>query len=449
MAVSDVGAEAAADRAGRAQLESLFRAGVAAVEGGAAVRRSLAMRNGRVEIAGRPLADRSRLVVLAAGKAAAAMAGAVEEVAGDTLRGGLVVTKDGHGAALDKLVLREAGHPVPDARCALAAREAEALVAGMSPDDTLLVLLSGGASALLGCPAASLDREDVAELTRLLLACGADIAEMNAVRKHVSGVSGGRLARAASARRIEVLAISDVPGDDLSVIGSGPFAPDPSSFADAAAVLRSRGILDAVPSAVRHFLERGRRGQLAETPKPGDEVFRRVEHHIVARNADALEAALAEASRQSLRALSLGGALSGEARVMGARLAALGLATQCRAPLCLIAGGETVVTLRGEGRGGRNQELALAAGIALAGSANVTLLAAGTDGTDGPTDAAGAFVDGSSCRRGARRGALARDCLERNDAYGFFESEGGLFRTGPTGTNVMDLALVLCAAARI
>ena len=449
MAVSDVGAEAAADRAGRAQLESLFRAGVAAVEGGAAVRRSLAMRNGRVEIAGRPLADRSRLVVLAAGKAAAAMAGAVEEVAGDTLRGGLVVTKDGHGAALDKLVLREAGHPVPDARCALAAREAEALVAGMSPDDTLLVLLSGGASALLGCPAASLDREDVAELTRLLLACGADIAEMNAVRKHVSGVSGGRLARAASARRIEVLAISDVPGDDLSVIGSGPFAPDPSSFADAAAVLRSRGILDAVPSAVRHFLERGRRGQLAETPKPGDEVFRRVEHHIVARNADALEAALAEASRQSLRALSLGGALSGEARVMGARLAALGLATQCRAPLCLIAGGETVVTLRGEGRGGRNQELALAAGIALVGSANVTLLAAGTDGTDGPTDAAGAFVDGSSCRRGARRGALALDCLERNDAYGFFESEGGLFRTGPTGTNVMDLALVLCAAARI
>ena len=449
MAVSDVGAEAAADRAGRAQLESLFCAGVAAVEGGAAVRRSLAMRNGRVEIAGRPLADRSRLVVLAAGKAAAAMAGAVEEVAGDTLRGGLVVTKDGHGAALDKLVLREAGHPVPDARCALAAREAEALVAGMSPDDTLLVLLSGGASALLGCPAASLDREDVAELTRLLLACGADIAEMNAVRKHVSGVSGGRLARAASARRIEVLAISDVPGDDLSVIGSGPFAPDPSSFADAAAVLRSRGILDAVPSAVRHFLERGRRGQLAETPKPGDEVFRRVEHHIVARNADALEAALAEASRQSLRALSLGGALSGEARVMGARLAALGLATQCRAPLCLIAGGETVVTLRGGGRGGRNQELALAAGIALAGSANVTLLAAGTDGTDGPTDAAGAFVDGSSCRRGARRGALARDCLERNDAYGFFESEGGLFRTGPTGTNVMDLALVLCAAARI
>ena len=190
MAVSDMGAEAAADRAGRAQLESLFCAGVAAVEGGAAVRRSLAMRHGRVEIAGRPLADRSRLVVLAAGKAAAAMAGAVEEVAGDTLRGGLVVTKDGHGAALDKLVLREAGHPVPDARCALAAREAEALVAGMSPDDTLLVLLSGGASALLGCPAASLDREDVAELTRLLLACGADIVEMNAVRKHVSGVSG-------------------------------------------------------------------------------------------------------------------------------------------------------------------------------------------------------------------------------------------------------------------
>jgi glycerate 2-kinase len=448
--VVDEGTGFAQDSAARSQLESLFRAGIAAVDGGAAVRRALVLREGRLEIAGRPLAPGSELVVLAVGKAAAGMAFAVEQVAPGILRGGLVVTKDGHGRTpLRQLVLRETGHPVPDARCASAAREAEVLISGMRPEDTLLILLSGGASSLLACPADSLALEDVEELTRMLLASGADIAEMNVVRKHVSSVSGGRLARSAAARRIDVLAISDVPGDDISVIGSGPFAPDPSSFAAAREVLRVRGIWDAVPEAVRLHLERGCRGQVAETPKPGDPALHRVTHHIVARNKDAIEAALAEASRQSLRALSLASVLSGEARAAGVRLAALGLATQSARPICLVAGGETTVTIRGEGRGGRCQELALAAALALEGRAHVTLLAAGTDGTDGPTDAAGAFVDGSSCQRGARAGVLARDCLERNDSYGFFQAEGGLLRTGPTGTNVMDLVMLLCCAARV
>jgi glycerate 2-kinase len=337
---------------------------------------------------------------------------------------------------------------VPDERSAAAAREAEALVSGMRPEDTLLVLLSGGASALLACPAESLRRADVAELTSLLLASGADIAEMNVVRKHVSTVSGGRLARAATAQRIEVMAISDVPGDDISVIGSGPFAADPSRFADAREILRSRGILDTASPAVREHLERGCRGELAETLEPGDPALQRVQHHIVARNTDAIEAVLGEARRQSLRALSLGGVLTGEARCVGERLAALGLAISSPESVLLIAGGETTVTLRGRGRGGRNQELALAAGIALEGTTGVGLLAVGTDGTDGPTDAAGAFADGGSCRRGEGEGLTARDCLERNDSYSFFDAEGGLLRTGPTGTNVMDLALLLRGAQR-
>ena len=427
------------------QLESLFRAGVAAVDGGRAVRRALEMRGKSLEIDGRPVPDEAQLVVLAAGKAAAAMALAVEEIAGERVRGGLVVTKDGHGQALQRLVLRESSHPVPDARGEAAAREALALVAGMRPEDTLLVLLSGGASALLACPADSLAPPDIASLTQLLLACGADIAEINAVRKHVSAVAGGRLACAAKAARIDVLAISDVPGDELAVIGSGPFAGDPSTFAEAEQVLRVRGILEAAPAAIREYLARGCRGEVPETPKPGDPALRRVRHHIVARNADAIDAALAEAARQSLRAFSLGAVLQGEARRVGARLAALGLAIESSSPVCLISGGETTVTLRGDGRGGRNQELALAAAISLSGSTGVALLAAGTDGSDGPTDAAGAYVDGETLGRGAATGLSAEHALARNDAYTFFDAQECLLRTGPTGTNVMDLAMVFNA----
>lgn len=429
----------------RHQLESLLRAGVAAVDGGLAVRRAVEMRGGRPAIAGRALPDGSQLVVLAVGKAAAAMAVAIEEIAGECVRSGLVVTKDGHSRPLKHLVSCEAAHPVPDARGEAAALEARALVSGMRSEDTLVVLLSGGASALLGCPAESIAREDIALLTRLLLASGADIAEMNAVRKHVSRVAGGRLARETKAQRIEVLAISDVPGDDPAVIGSGPFAADLSTFGEALHVLQARGVLAQVPEAVREYLARGCRGDVPETPKPGDPALERVRHHIVACNADAIDAALAKAARSSLRAFSLGSVLTGEARCVGARMAALGLATASSTPLCLIGGGETTVTLRGDGRGGRNQELALAAGIALDGSTGVSLLASGTDGTDGPTDAAGAYVDGGTLRRAAEAGLSAADALANNDSYTFFDAEGGLLRTGPTGTNVMDLTLVWSA----
>jgi glycerate-2-kinase len=413
------------------------------------VRRAITREGAALAIAGRPLEPGARLVVLAAGKAATAMAAGVESVAADRIAGGLAVTKDGHVRALSKLAVRETSHPVPDARCAAAARELLAVAAAGRADDVLVVLLSGGASSLLACPQPGLDPEDVAATTSLLLAAGADIRALNTVRKHLVEVAGGRLARAAAARRIEVLAVSDVAGDPLDVIASGPCAPDPTRFADALAVLGRHGLRERVPSRVVTHLEAGAAGARAESPKPGDACFGRVRTTIVARLDDALDAAVAAARARGLRPIRLGAVLAGEARRAGARLAGLAGAIASDAPTCLVAGGETTVTLRGDGRGGRSQELALAAAIAWDGVPDVALLAAGTDGTDGPTDAAGAFADGATLARARARGLDARRALACNDAYEFFAGEGGLIRTGPTGTNVTDVALLAVGPRRV
>jgi glycerate-2-kinase len=376
------------------------------------------------------------------GKAAAAMAAALEERAGERISAGLAITKDGHGLPLRRIALREAAHPVPDARAERAAREAIALVEGARPEEVLVVLLSGGASSLLACPAEGLALEDLAAATAALLEGGAEIEELNAVRKHLSAVAGGQLARRAACRRIEVLAISDVPGDRLDVIGSGPLVPDPTSYADAIGAIDRRGLRGRIPARVIAHLSAGARGEIPETPKPGEGDFSRVRTTLVASNRTALEAARAAAARDGLRAIALEGSLRGEAREAGRRLAALAAAVDCEAPVCLVAGGETAVRVRGRGRGGRSQELALAAALGLAGNARVAILAAGSDGTDGPTDAAGAYADGATLERARRRGLDARAALEDNDSYSFFTAEGGLFRTGPTRTNVMDLALL-------
>jgi hydroxypyruvate reductase len=429
----------------RAQLEGVLRAALAAVDPEAAVRRALWRSQGRLSIAGRPLPDGAGLVVLAVGKAAAAMARAVEAVAGDRIRAGLVITKEGHGLPLERLALREASHPFPDARGEAAAREALALAGVAGREDCLLVLLSGGASALCSCPLPGLCREDLTVTTRALLESGADIEETNAVRKHLTELSGGRLAARAACARIEVLVVSDVLGDRLDVIGSGPCAPDPSRFADALAVLEGRGIRGAVPEPVSAFLERGARGAVEETPKPGDRRLAAVRHTLVACNDDALAAAERAVREQGLQPAVLGPVLRGEAREVAGRLVALAGGVSSRRAVCLIAGGETVVTVRGSGRGGRNQELALAAAVAMAarGDARLAILAAGTDGSDGPTDAAGAFADSGTVERAALRGLSAERALADNDAYSFFAGEGGLLVTGPTRTNVMDLAFIL------
>lgn len=420
------------------RLEAIWRAALEAVEPGAAVQRALVSEAGAgLRIAGERVADASGIVVLAVGKAAAPMAAAAEAAVGDRLRRGLAVVPEGHAMPLERIRLREAAHPVPDGRSVAAAQEAVALVASASPDDVLVVLLSGGASSLLSAPARGLTLADLAQTTAALLDAGVAIDELNAVRKHLGAVAGGRLAAAAKAQRIEVLLISDVPGDRIEVIGSGPFAPDPSTYADALAAVKRCGALEAIAPTARAYLSAGVRGEHAETPEATDA---RVRHTLLASNATAVEAAARRAGALGLRPVR-GAALVGEARDAGRRLAREGLAT-AGPPRCVIAGGETVVTVRGPGRGGRSQELALGAALELEGSRGLTLLAAGTDGRDGPTDAAGAFADGATVSRGRAAGRDARIDLEANDSNGFFAAEGGLLRSGPTLTNVMDLALL-------
>ena len=430
----------------RATLEALFAAALSAVDPATAVARAFERASGgsgALSIAGVPFSRESRFVVFAAGKAACPMAAALEERLGDQVSRGLAVTKDGHALPLRTLVTREAAHPVPDARGARAAVEALALARSLRPEETLIVLLSGGASALLTAPPPGLPQVDLARTTAALLAVGAEIEELNCVRKHLGSVSGGRLASEARGARVVALVISDVIGDRLDVIASGPCTADPTTFGDALAVLARHGLHERVPPTVVAYLEAGAQGKVPETPKPGDPRLRHVVSRVVAANRDALEGALREAQRRGLRAIVATRELAGEARRAGERLAALTQALRGDAPLLLLAGGETTVTVRGPGRGGRNQELALAAAQALDGVPGVSLLAAGSDGSDGPTDAAGAFVDGGTVARGRALGLDARHALLENDSYSFFAAEGGTFRTGPTRTNVMDLVLLL------
>jgi hydroxypyruvate reductase len=314
------------------------------------------------------------------------------------------------------------------------------LVSGTRPDDVLLAMISGGASSLVSCPVDAVTLSDLANTTNRLLQGGAAIGELNSVRKHLSRLAGGRLAAHATSKRIEVLAISDVPGDRLDVIGSGPLAADPTTYRDALDSLARIGA--EFPQPVRAHLAAGARGEFEDTPSPGAAVFDRVRSTLLASNATAVEAARQAAEERGMRALSLPGCLCGEARIAGRRLAALGISMASSRPVCAIAGGETAVVVRGTGQGGRNQELALAAAVEFAGNRKVALLAAGTDGIDGPTDAAGAYADGETLARASELGVDAGAALANNDSHRFFDREGGILRTGPTGTNVMDLALL-------
>jgi glycerate 2-kinase len=388
-----------------------------------------------------PTPPRGRTLVVGAGKAAAAMARAVEDHWDGVLEG-LVVTRYGHGVPCQRIDVVEAAHPVPDA----AGREAAARIleraAGLGEEDLLICLISGGGSALLTLPAPGLTLEDKQSVARALLRCGAAIAEINCVRKHLSAIKGGRLAAAAAPARVCSLLISDVPGDDPATIASGPTVPDPTSFAEARAVLAKYGI-DAPPAVQRH-LEAAR----DETPKPGDPRLAKIETRLISRPQDALEAAADEARAAGLAALILGNAIEGEAREVAKVMA--GMAKQTRRhgqpgepPLVLLSGGETTVTLRGEGRGGRNSEFLLALAVALEGEPGVHAIACDSDGIDGSEDNAGAFVTEDTLTRARAAGLDAKARLADNDAYGFFEVLGDLIVTGPTRTNVNDFRAIL------
>ena len=391
-----------------------------------------------------------RTLVVGAGKAAASMALAVERAyQGKAALEGVVVTRYAHGLPTEHIRVIEAGHPVPDEAGEQAAADILAQVQSLSPDDRLIVLVSGGGSSLLSLPAEGIPMADLKATTRELLRCGAPITDMNIVRKHISRIQGGRLAQASRAP-VTTLIVSDVAGDDPSAIASGPTVPDPSTYADALAILKRFGA--TVPESVQSHLERGARGEIGETPKPGDALFARVDNRMIATAHGSLEAAAAQFRRQGIEPVVLGDTVTGEAQEVARVYAAL--VREIRkynapfsAPVALISGGECTVTLPGSGadkaRGGRCSEFLLSLAIELNGAANIHAIAADTDGIDGSEDNAGALLAPDTLARAEAAGVSARQKLDTHDAWGFFDAVGDLVVTGPTRTNVNDYRAIL------
>ena len=396
--------------------------------------------------------DFRRFLVIGFGKASYQMAGAVEDVfdAG-MITGGIVITKYGHAerqgaGGLKKIKVFEAGHPIPDENGIRATEEIIKLLQDTDEQTLVLCLISGGGSALFVSPYEGITLGEKQLITDLLLRAGADITELNAVRKHLSGVKGGRLAEIASPTKIISLMISDVIGDKLDVIASGPTAPDTSTFNDAADVINKFNLREKAPKSVLDIIDRGREGLIPETPKADSPVFENVTNIIIGSNRKALEAAKNKALSLGFEAEIVSSAIEGEAREVGKRLAkkAKGAKAQRRkGTKCFISGGETTVTVTGEGKGGRNTELALSFAMEIEGVEGITFLSAGTDGTDGPTDAAGAIVDGETILKAKKLGLNPEEYLDNNDSYNFFNKINSLLITGPTGTNVMDVQIIV------
>lgn len=429
----------------REHVLSVLSAALDAVDPIQAVRRSLRREGNLLHVAGRTydLREYRHVLVVGGGKAGAPMAAAVETILGDSITAGHVNVKYGYTTPTRRITVHEAGHPVPDEAGVEGTRMMLDLLRDVSPEDLVLCLISGGGSALMTQPVEGVSLEDMQALTGLLLRSGAPIQAMNAVRKHLSGVNGGQLARLAYPATVITLILSDVVGSPLDVIASGPTVPDPTTFSDALAVLDQYDIIHEVPESIRHYLSVG----AVETPKTGDPVFARVHNVIVADNAAAARAAAARAEVLGFHTLMLSTYVEGEAREVAKVLSALAkqiAATNqpLAAPACLLLGGETTVTVRGTGRGGRNQELALAAALAVQGLDRVMIASLATDGSDGPTNAAGGVVDGTTVQRGQALGLDARTALVTNDAYPYLEAVDDLLVTGPTNTNVNDLMAV-------
>ena len=437
----------------------IFRAALTAVDPGRLVKEAL--RAGAEEVslacggtaASAPWSGTGNIFLVGGGKAGRTMGEAALAAIGERVAAGALAVPAGTGGIAGPVRFIEAGHPLPDRGSLAAAREILALLSRAGERDLVIALISGGGSAMIAAPVDGVSLLEKAALSNLLLRAGADIASLNTVRKHLSRIKGGRSARAAYPARVWALLLSDVPGDDPSVIASGPYSPDPTTCGDALAVLSRLGILHEVPHSVLRHLEAGAAGEQSETPKPGDPAFARVTCVVAGSNRTALEAAAATAKVEGLGPVRLlPGFLSGEARECAkAFVAELRHLSSSLAPggtAVLIAGGETTVHVKGTGKGGRSQEFALSAAIDLSGTAGMALLCGGTDGIDGPTDAAGAIADGSTCGRAEENGLSPRAFLENNDACSFFRALGDLVFTGPTGTNVADVAIGLVSKGR-
>jgi glycerate 2-kinase len=437
----------------RQDLHAIFQTALTAVDPGEAIRTHVRRDGNQLHVADRTydLRQYDAIYVIGVGKAGAAMAVAIEGLLGERLRGGHVIVKYGHGGPVAHVTLHEADHPIPDEAGVRATRTLLDFVNGRGPRELLICLISGGGSALSPAPVDGITLAEKQEVTRLLLACGATIHEINALRKHISQIKGGQLARLASPATLVTLVLSDVVGDALDVIASGPTVPDTSAFADCVEILRKYHLLDTVPTAIRRHLNAGVSGAVPETPKPGDAVFARTQTVLIGRNLQALEAASRHAASLGYHPLILSSAIEGETREVakvhaGIAKEILASGHPIAAPACLLSGGETTVTLHGQGKGGRNQEFALALALDIHDIPGIAALSGGTDGTDGPTDAAGATADWTTCARAEQHGLHPREALENNDAYPFFESLGDLLITGPTQTNVMDVRIMLIIA---
>lgn len=436
----------------RSDALSIFHDGLKAADPGNSVKRHLNLQGDRLEIKQQTydLSAYEGIYLVGAGKAGAKMARAIEELLGKRLKAGIVNVKYSHSVPLDFVRINEAGHPLPDEAGLDGTAQIIQLLLRAHKNDLVLCLISGGGSALLPCPAKGLTLKSKQQVTELLLESGAPIHEVNAVRKHLSQIKGGRLAGLAYPSTLISLVLSDVIGDHLETIASGPTVPDRSTFLDCLHIFERYSLKDRVPSDAMEILEKGIRGEIEETPKTHNRVFRRTQNVIVGNIFLALDAAKKKADELGYYSLIHSGNIEGETRDVARVHAAiakeiLSTGSPVQRPACIISGGETTVTVRGRGLGGRNQEFALASAIVIDGLETVVVLSGGTDGLDGPTDAAGAIADGTTLRRANGMGLDAQHYLQENDSYHFFRPLGDLLITGPTYTNVMDLHLLLVA----
>jgi glycerate 2-kinase len=433
----------------REKVLPILDAALEAVDPVIAVKRHMSLQDDSLVIGQRiyDLRQYEMIYAIGGGKAGGAMAKAAEEILGPRLTGGLINTKYGYVTETRTVRINEAGHPIPDAAGMRGANQMVDIARGATERDLVICLISGGGSALMTLPVDGITLADVEALTSALLRCGATINEINTIRKHLSQIKGGNLSRLAYPAEVVSLILSDVVGSPLDVIASGPTVPDSSTFAEAYGIVERYGLLDELPPSIVQHLRQGKEGSISETPKAGDPIFSKTHNLIIASNEVAAQAATGKAESLGFYTLLLSTFVEGEAREVAHVFSAvakeiLHSGQPVPRPACVVAGGETTVTISGRGKGGRNQELALAAAIQIEDLEEVMIVALATDGTDGPTDAAGAIADGSTLRRAGDKGLSARDYLADNDSYHFFEALEDLIITGPTNTNVNDLTFV-------
>ena len=437
--------------------KSIFLRALSAVDPSRILKNGIRIEEGRlwIRMEGNPekvfdLNAFEKIFLVGTGKASNSMALAIEQIFGDRISKGVITAKYGHLLSLKKTEIIEAGHPIPDQKGYEGAKKIQRLLKESGQKDLVIFLLSGGGSALLPFPVDGIKLKEKQEVTQLLLDCGADIKEINTIRKHISRMKGGWLAKWAYPSTVIGFILSDVVGDPLDVIGSGPTVPDPSTFEEATEILKKYDLLNKISLSIQEHLQLGKEGKAEETPKPGDPAFEKVYNMIIGSNIIALHAAEKEATSFGFNTLILSSSIVGETREAARFHTAIAKevissGNPVAKPACILSGGETTVTIRGNGLGGRNQEFALAAAIEISGMEKVVLLSGGTDGTDGPTDATGAVADHTTALRAESMGLDPKFHLENNDAYPFFKKMGDLLITGPTHTNVMDVRIILVA----